>query len=34
LLGLEDDEVDKLLVTGVLETTPPVTQPAAAEPAD
>jgi crotonobetainyl-CoA:carnitine CoA-transferase CaiB-like acyl-CoA transferase len=26
LLGLDDEEVDKLLATGALETTPPVTE--------
>ena len=31
LLGLDDAEVDKLLATGALETTPPVTQPVTSE---
>ena len=31
LLGLDDAEVDRLLATGVLETTPPVTLPASSE---
>jgi crotonobetainyl-CoA:carnitine CoA-transferase CaiB-like acyl-CoA transferase len=34
VLGLDDAEVDKLLATGALETTPPVTQPASSGLAD
>ena len=34
LLGLDDAEVDKLLATGALETTPPVTLPASSELSD
>ncbi|HXY92315.1 MAG TPA: CoA transferase [Acidimicrobiia bacterium] len=34
LLGLDDDEVDKLLAAGALETTPPVTPPVVSEPAE
>jgi crotonobetainyl-CoA:carnitine CoA-transferase CaiB-like acyl-CoA transferase len=34
LLGLDDAEVDKLLATGALETTPPVAQPASSGLAD
>jgi crotonobetainyl-CoA:carnitine CoA-transferase CaiB-like acyl-CoA transferase len=34
VLGLDDAEVDKLLATGALETTPPVTVPASSEPSD
>ncbi len=34
VLGLDDAEIDKLLATGALETTPAVTQPASSEPSD